>query len=48
MNPSSATTATVNAEPTPGQCQRYIDDEDKDDEALDKIPGNADDPHGFK
>ena len=24
------------------------EDEDEDEEALDKIPGNADDPHGFK
>ena len=46
MNPSSATTPTVNAEPIPGQCQRYTDDEDKDEEALDKIPGDADDPYG--
>ena len=45
MNPSSSTTA-VNAEPTPGQHQRYTNDEDE--EALDKIPGDADDPHGSK
>ena len=43
MNPSSSTTATVNAsKPTPAQCQVQHADDDEDKEVFDSIPYNDD------